>query len=70
MFLVPDSITPVSPMDSYYDVGTYSRPISTMNKASQGWFDRGLIWCYSFNHDEAYRCFEQAIAHDQSCPMA
>ncbi|KAL4986244.1 tetratricopeptide repeat domain protein [Aspergillus falconensis] len=70
MSLVPDSIVPQPPTEEYYDLGTFSRTISTRNEAAQIWFDRGLIWCYSFNHGEAYRCFEQAIAHDRQCAMA
>ncbi|KAJ0426781.1 tetratricopeptide repeat domain protein [Aspergillus carlsbadensis] len=70
MSLVPNSIIPISPTDDYYDLGTYSRKISTKNEAAQTWFDRGLVWCYAFNHAEAYRCFEQAIAHDSQCAMA
>ncbi|HEX5505760.1 MAG TPA: hypothetical protein VFW96_24295, partial [Thermomicrobiales bacterium] len=30
----------------------------------------GLNWTYGFNHEEAVRCFEQAIAADPECPMA
>ncbi|KAK1139700.1 hypothetical protein N8T08_000507, partial [Aspergillus melleus] len=46
------------------------RPISTKSIDTQTWFDRGLVWTYSFNHAEAYRCFEQAIAYDPTCAMA
>lgn len=62
--------TPVSPSEDYYDLGTYTRKITTNNEAAQIWFDRGLVWCYAFNHGEGYRCFEQAIAHDRNCAMA
>jgi tetratricopeptide (TPR) repeat protein len=44
--------------------------VSTSNKTAQIWFDRGLIWCYAFNHEEAVKCFERAIAHDPDCSMA
>ncbi|KAL4947215.1 hypothetical protein BDW69DRAFT_204614 [Aspergillus filifer] len=70
MTLVHDSIIPLPTTDEYYDLGTYTREISTKNAAAQTWFDRGLVWCYSFNHAEAYKCFEQAIAHDRQCAMA
>src|SRR5262249_47966157 len=33
-------------------------------------FDRGLIWAYAFNHEEAVRCFERAIEADPGCAMA
>ncbi|KAF9893325.1 hypothetical protein FE257_011757 [Aspergillus nanangensis] len=70
MSLVPESVIPIPSTDDYYDLGTYSRRISTDREEAQNWFDRGLTWCYSFNHDEAYRCFQQAIAHDPKCAIA
>lgn len=56
--------------DSYYDLGGFHRSISTDDAAAQTWFDRGLIWGYAFNHEEATQCFERAIAHDPKCAMA
>lgn len=53
-----------------YDLGTFHRPVSTRSKAAQTWFDRGLIWTYAFNNEEAERCFENAIREDPDCPMA
>ncbi|KAM0328555.1 hypothetical protein ACHAQA_004962 [Verticillium albo-atrum] len=53
-----------------FDLGTYSRPITTSSPLSQKWFDRGLIWSYAFNHEEAAECFQKAIDHDPSCAMA
>ena len=29
-------------MDDYYDLGTYSRPVTTRSAQAQLWFDRGL----------------------------
>lgn len=57
-------------MNNYYDLGAYSRRISTSSAEAQGWFDRGLAWCYGYNHDEAVRCFEKAAKADPSCAMA
>ena len=54
----------------YYDLGTYTRPVTTSVPEAQAWFDRGLIWAYGFNHEEAVSCFEQALAHDPDCAMA
>ncbi|KAK1142739.1 hypothetical protein N8T08_007371 [Aspergillus melleus] len=56
--------------DTYYNLGSYHRPVSTTNHKAQTWFDRGLIWTYAFNHEEAVNCFKQAIAHDPKCAMA
>ncbi|KAH8669714.1 TPR domain protein [Tricladium varicosporioides] len=60
----------VSSNDEYYNLGAYHRPITTTNSEAQTWFDRGLIWTYAFNHEEAATCFEHAISHDPSCAMA
>ena len=57
-------------MHDYYDLGTYSRPVTTRSPQAQLWFDRGLLWCYGYNHDESIRCFQKAIEHDRDCAMA
>jgi tetratricopeptide (TPR) repeat protein len=54
----------------YFNLGTYHRPITTTSEEAQTWFDRGLIWVYGFNHEEAAKCFEKAIAADEGCAMA
>ncbi|MGX1805385.1 tetratricopeptide repeat protein [Nocardia sp. NPDC055321] len=54
----------------YYDLGNYSRPVTTTAPGAQLWFDRGLVWTYAFNHEEAVRCFERALDHDPGCAMA
>ncbi|KAF2771885.1 TPR domain protein [Teratosphaeria nubilosa] len=56
--------------ESYYDLGTYCRPITTSSVEAKKWFDRGLIWSYGFHHEEASACFERAIAADRDCAMA
>lgn len=56
--------------DEYFNLGSYHRPITTSSAVSQTWFDRGLIWTYAFNHEEAASCFERAIAIDPDCAMA
>ena len=55
---------------TYYDLGKYSRPITTSSAEAQLWFDRGLIWTYAFNHGEAVKCFREALEHDPRCAMA
>jgi len=48
-------------MTGYFDLGRHHRPVSASSPDAQLWFDRGLIWAYAFNHEEAVRCFERAI---------
>jgi len=57
-------------MDSYYDLGSHGRKVTTQSAEAQLWFDRGLVWCYGYNHEEAVACFERALAHDPGCAMA
>ncbi|WP_119392237.1 tetratricopeptide repeat protein [Taklimakanibacter lacteus] len=56
--------------DYPFDLGNYSRPVTTSSPVAQTWFDRGLAWCYGYNHDEAVRCFEKAAKADPQCAMA
>ena len=55
---------------AYYDLGTYSREVSTSSDDAQRWFDRGLVWTYSYNHEQAIECFQKALEHDPDCAMA
>jgi len=57
-------------VSDYYDLGNHGWAISTTSPDAQRWFDRGLNWTYGFNHEEAIRCFEQAIIADPDCAMA
>jgi tetratricopeptide (TPR) repeat protein len=57
-------------MDYPYDIGLYTRPISTTSPEAQCWFDRGLNWCFGFHYEEALACFEKALAADPACAMA
>ncbi len=54
----------------YFDLGNYTRPVTTTSAEAQTWFDRGLIWTYGFNHEEAADCFRRAIEADPTCGMA
>jgi tetratricopeptide (TPR) repeat protein len=57
-------------LDRYFELGQYSHPVTTASAEAQGWFDRGLVWVYGFNMEEAERCFERAAAADPACAMA
>jgi tetratricopeptide (TPR) repeat protein len=62
----------VSPgiVEPYYDLGTYHRSIDTPSAQARVWVDRGLVWAYAFNHDEAIRCFERALELDRDLAIA
>ncbi|MFU8880897.1 MAG: tetratricopeptide repeat protein [Rhodobacterales bacterium] len=53
-----------------YDLGGYSRKVTTLSPEAQIWFDRGLNWTFGFNHAEAVACFQKALAADPGCAMA
>jgi len=57
-------------VEPYYDLGGFTRPVTTASAEAQTWFDRGLAWCYGFNHEEAGRCFRLAAEADPGCAMA
>ena len=57
-------------MDYPFNLGIYSRRISTKSAEAQLWFDRGLLWTYGYNHEEALRCFDMATKIDPTCAMA
>jgi len=57
-------------MNYPYDLGPYSRKVTTSSADAQRWFDRGLNWCFGYHHDEAVACFEKALAADPNCAMA
>ena len=55
---------------TYFDLGPYSRKVTTSSPDTQLWFDRGLNWLFGFNHTEAIKCFQKALKHDGECAMA
>jgi len=57
-------------MSDYFDLGSHTRPVTTDSAQAQEWFDRGLVWAYAFNHEEAAACFERAAEADPGCTMA
>ncbi|KAI1863406.1 uncharacterized protein JN550_009517 [Neoarthrinium moseri] len=65
-----DGKGPVDQGGEYYDLGSYRRQITTSSDEAQSWFNRGFLWSYGFNHEEAVDCFEKAIACDPNCTMA
>jgi tetratricopeptide (TPR) repeat protein len=56
--------------EPYYDLGSYHRPIETPSPHAQLWFDRGMVWAYAFNHEEAIRCFDRALELDPDLAIA
>lgn len=77
--LTTDTLTLTSPCRTtkaaqetspYYNLGPHRWPLTTSSTDCQTWLDRGLLWAYSFNFEEARRSYERAAACDPSCAMA
>lgn len=56
--------------ESYYDLGSYHRPTDSPSEAARVWFDRGMVWSYAFNHEEAIHCFDRALELDPDFALA
>ncbi|WNG85216.1 tetratricopeptide repeat protein [Mycobacterium sp. ITM-2016-00317] len=56
--------------EPYYDLGSFHRPTDTPSEAAQIWFDRGMVWSYAFNHEEAIHCFDRALELDPDFALA
>lgn len=57
-------------VEPYYNLGSYHRSVDTTSAQAQMWFDRGMVWAYAFNHEEAVRCFERALEADPGLAIA
>ena len=51
-------------------MGPHSRRVTTESEEAQTYFDQGIAWLHSFNHDEAVRSFTAATEADPGCAMA
>ncbi len=51
----------------YFDLGKHTRRVTTTSEAAQKWCDRGMIWCFGYNHDESIACYKKAIEADPDC---
>jgi tetratricopeptide (TPR) repeat protein len=56
--------------DYPFDLGGFRGPAVADSDAAQRWLDRGLVWSYAFNHEEAIVCFERALDADPGCALA
>ena len=52
------------------NLGTLHFPITTKSELAQKYFNQGIILAYGFNHEEAFRSFEEVARLDSNCAMA
>jgi len=57
------------PPPLYDGLGDHRREITTDSDRAQAYFDQGLRLQYAFNHAEAIRSYEAALAVDPKCAM-
>ncbi|BBZ25911.1 hypothetical protein MMAD_02060 [Mycolicibacterium madagascariense] len=56
---------------AYFDLGGYAWPHDVAAPLlARRWFDRGMVWTFGFNHDEAVHCFERALHADPDFGLA
>ncbi len=55
---------------TFNNLGGHTWPVTTSSAEAQRYFDQGVVWMYSFNHDEAIRNYTQVTRLDPSCAMA
>ena len=51
-------------------LGVYFDSINTVSNEAQTWFNRGLVWCYGFDLELAFRCFKQVVELEPDYAMA
>lgn len=57
-------------MACLFDLGSYSRLVTTSSADAQRAFDQGLVWLYGYNHEAAAENFQEAIDADPGCGAA
>jgi tetratricopeptide (TPR) repeat protein len=74
LFVLIAGLAPAPPAHAkeplFAGMGAHVRKVSTRSAMAQKYFDQGLVFAMSFNHDEAIRSFTQAAQFDTTCAMA
>ncbi|WP_300061936.1 hypothetical protein [uncultured Roseobacter sp.] len=53
-----------------FDLGSYTRAVTTTSEAAQAQVNAGMVWLFGYNHEAAAECFAKAIAADPGCGFA
>src|SRR6266446_5490401 len=69
LFVAALGATPVQSPPLFDNLGNHRHSISTNIPGVQRYFDQGLRLLYAFNHDEAFRDFQEAVRRDPQCLM-
>jgi tetratricopeptide (TPR) repeat protein len=58
-----------APVPLFDGLGDHTMPITIESEEARRYFDQGLMFVFGFDHFEAARSFEAAIALDETCAM-
>lgn len=64
------AVTAAPAAQLFAGMGSHRRAAGTASREAQRYFDQGLVFTMSFNHDEAIRSFTEAARLDPGCAMA
>jgi len=70
LFLVSCNKEETGKAPLFNNLGTLHFPITTRSELAQKYFNQGIILAYGFNHEEAFRSFEEVARLDSNCAMA
>ena len=70
MLIVGCSNEPEIKAPLFDNLGNYHLPITTNSELAQNYFDQGIVLAYGFNHEEAFRSFQETAILDSNCAMA
>lgn len=70
LVLVVASSPPAPAAQLFSGMGSHHRKVTTSSRDAGKYFDQGLVFAMSFNHDEAIRSFSEAARLDSNCAMA
>ncbi len=70
LFFLACSDKPEKHAPLFDNLGTLHFPITTESVLARKYFDQGVILAYGFNHEEAFRSFEEVARLDSNCALA
>ena len=53
-----------------FDLGDHKFDVPCNSPQAEVWLNRGAVWMYGFNYEEAVKCFEHASLEESKCVMA
>jgi tetratricopeptide (TPR) repeat protein len=70
LFILSCNKEPEKRAPLFSGLGSYNMKITTNSDLAQRYFNQGIIFTYGFNHEEAFRSYQEAARLDPDCAMA